>query len=260
MVVGNWKMHKTVAGSVAAVRRLSRRLKNSRGVEILIAPSFTALRSVGEILKGLKGTRLRLAAQNVHWEEEGAFTGEVSPVQLKEAGCRAVLVGHSERRRLFGETDEIVHRKVFGALKQGLSPVLCVGETLEQRKADMTAGVLKEQLGRCLAGVAKEQADRIIVAYEPVWAIGTGQVATAIQISEVHGLIRQELAGILGHEPAERIRILYGGSVTPENIEALAAIQTLDGVLVGGASLKPDGFAAIVKTVAKIKSGKDVNR
>lgn len=250
MVVGNWKMHKTVAESVVIARRLSKTLNDIQGVEIVIAPSFTALKPVGEVLKG---THLRLAAQNVHWEEQGMFTGEVSPVQLSDLGCWMVLIGHSERRRLFGETDEMVRRKLIGAMGQGLHPLLCVGETIEQRKADRTAGILREQLAKSFRGVTTDAASRINVAYEPVWAIGVGQVATPMQISEAHGLIRQELGKLFGDESAEGIRVLYGGSVTSENMADLASIKALDGVLVGGASLQADRFATIVKTLAKAK-------
>ncbi|MEK6684096.1 MAG: triose-phosphate isomerase [Nitrospirota bacterium] len=250
IVIGNWKMHMTAAESAAAAERLSELLGDVRHVEIVIAPSYTSLKVVGDVLRG---TGLWLAAQNVHWEEKGAFTGEISAAQLKDIGCRFVLIGHSERRLIFGETDESVKRKAAAALKQGLSAVLCVGETLEQRRAGQTAAVVRNQLEKDTADVTQEPSERILIAYEPVWAIGTGRAATAAQISEVHEMIRHELDKIFGPDSGGAIRILYGGSVTPDTMADLAAVQNLDGVLVGGASLEPDGFAAIVKTLEKIK-------
>ncbi|MBI3596030.1 MAG: triose-phosphate isomerase [Nitrospirae bacterium] len=245
-------MHMTLAEATAAARQLSELLGDARLVEIVIAPTYTALQAVGEVLKG---TGILLAAQNVHWDDQGAYTGEVSPIQLKDAGCRVVLIGHSERRTIFGETDEMVRRKLIAALREGLSAVVCVGETLEQRRTGQTAAVVRAQLEKGLADATNGLFDRLLIAYEPIWAIGTGQVATAAQISEVHALIRQHLAKILGPDSAEAIRVIYGGSVTPGNIADLAAIKDLDGVLVGGASLKPDGFAAIVKTLEKARTG-----
>ncbi len=243
-------MHMTVAESAAAAKQLSGLLSDIRQVEVVIAPSYTALQVVGETLKR---TGLLLASQNVHWEEKGAFTGEVSAAQIKDTGCRFVLIGHSERRLIFGETDERVRRKLAAALKQGLNAVVCVGETLDQRRADQTAAVVREQLKKDMADATQGPSERILIAYEPVWAIGTGQVATAAQISEVNEMIRRTLAEIFGPESAEPVRVLYGGSVTSDNIADLAAIRNLDGVLVGAASLKPDGFAAIVRTLEKIK-------
>jgi len=243
-------MQMTLAEAATSARRLAELLGDARQVEIAIAPSYTALHAVGE---SLKGTGILLAAQNVHWDDEGAYTGEVSAIQLKDAGCRFVIIGHSERRTLFGETDETVNRKLIAVLKQGLSAVLCVGETLEQRRMGQTAAVVMTQLEKGLANVTQGPFDRLAIAYEPIWAIGTGQVATPAQVSEVHALIRQQLAKILGPESAEAVRVIYGGSVTPKNIADLAAIKELDGVLVGGASLKADGFAAIVKTMEKVK-------
>jgi triosephosphate isomerase len=243
-------MHMTLAEATTAARRLSELLGDTRQVEIVIAPSYTALQAVAEVLEG---TGILLAAQNVHWDNQGAYTGEVSAIQVKDAGCRFVLIGHSERRMLFGETDETVCRKVIAALRQGLSIVLCVGETLEQRRMGQTAGVVMAQLEKGLADATHGPFDRLAIAYEPVWAIGTGQMATTAQVSEVHALIRQHLAKISGPDSPEAIRVLYGGSVTPQNIGDLAGIKDLDGVLVGGASLKADGFSAIVKTLEKVK-------
>jgi triosephosphate isomerase (TIM) len=249
VAAGNWKMHMTVSESTAVARQLGGLLGDVRHVEIIIAPTYTALQAVGETLKE---SGIRLAAQNVHWEEEGAFTGEVSAAQLEDVGCTYVLIGHSERRHIFGETDDMLRRKLATALKKHLNAIYCVGETLEQRRSGRTAAVVRNQLG-ALEEAAKGPSDGILVAYEPVWAIGTGQVATADQIAEVHDTIRHNLADIFGSGSAEAIRILYGGSVTPENVAGLASIRNLDGVLVGGASLNADRFAAIVKSLEKMK-------
>ncbi|MBI3810999.1 MAG: triose-phosphate isomerase [Nitrospirae bacterium] len=243
-------MHLTVSESAAVAQRLAGLLGDPRRVEVVIAPSYTALQSVGGVLKE---TGLLLASQNVHWEEKGAFTGEVSATQIKDTGCRFVLIGHSERRVVFGETDEMVRRKLAAALKQGLNTVLCVGETLEQHQSGQTVAVVRDQLKKDLADLTDGPSGKIIIAYEPVWAIGTGRVATAAQISEIHEMIRGTLSEIFGPASAEAVRVLYGGSVTPDNIADLATIENLDGVLVGGASLKPDGFATIVKTLEKVK-------
>lgn len=246
-------MNKTVSESVSAARRIAlrvTRLRTRGKVEVAVAPGFTALDAVG---RALRGGPVRLAAQNAHWETEGGFTGEISPAQLKSVGCWGVLIGHSERRLLFGETDEGVSRRLAASLRAGLCPILCVGESWEEREAGKTAAVLKNQLVRGASGIPAQKASQLIVAYEPVWAIGTGRSAARVQISEVHSLIRKELAGMFGTEAAEKIRILYGGSVTPDNIADLAADKTVDGVLVGGASLRPETLSAIVAGVQKAK-------
>lgn len=243
-------MHLTLSDARGAARRLSELVGDAGAVEVVIAPSFPLLQTVGDVLRG---TGILLAAQNVHWEDQGAYTGEVSPVQLRDAGCRFILIGHSERRTLFGETDEMVRRKVIAVLRQELRPILCVGETLEQRRAGQTAAVVTAQLEKGLADGSSGPFERLAIAYEPIWAIGTGQVATPSQISDVHGLIRQQLGRILGPDSAEAVRVLYGGSVTSQNMADLAGIKDLDGVLVGGASLKADGFAAIIKSLGKVK-------
>lgn len=254
MAAGNWKMHKTVAEAVGDAGELSRQISDVRGMDILIAPSFTALRSVGE---ALRGTGIGLCAQDMHWQDQGAYTGEVSPLQLVDVGCAAVLIGHSERRQHFKETDEAVAQKTQAAIRNGLVPIVCVGETLAQRKAGQTESLLEIQIQKGLSGLTPEQARLpdgqaapVVIAYEPVWAIGTGEVATSNQIMEAHRLIRKKLEAIFGKERTVEIRILYGGSVTPENIEGLVAIEELDGVLVGGASLKPEGFARIIRIFA----------
>jgi triosephosphate isomerase (TIM) len=251
IAVGNWKMHRTVDESTAAVRELLELLGAVRDIEVAVAPSYTALRAVGEVLRG---TEIRLAAQNAHWEESGAFTGEVSAAQLKDAGCRLVLIGHSERRHIFGESDEMVKRKLAGVLKQGLDVVLCVGETLEQRLEGRTSAVVQAQMREGLGDPGGKISGRILMAYEPVWAIGTGQVATAEQISEVLGMIRREFEKRFGSAPAESVRILYGGSVTPDNIAELSGVGELDGVLVGGASLSAPRFTSIIKGLGKGKA------
>jgi len=247
-VCGNWKMHRTVGESTTAVRELLEQLGADRDVEVAVAPSFTALRAVGEVLSE---SGLRLAAQNAHWEESGAFTGEVSASQLKDAGCSLVLIGHSERRHIFGESDEMVRRKLTGVLKQGLDAVLCVGETLDQRLEGRTSDVVQTQIRKGLGDPGGKNSGRVLMAYEPVWAIGTGRVATAEQISEVLGMIRREFIKRFDSDSAESVRILYGGSVTPENITELSGVRDLDGVLVGGASLSARGFASIIRGLGK---------
>ena len=252
MAVGNWKMHKTASEAVSVAAEVAQGVKALQGIEVLIAPPFTALHPVG---KAIQGTTLGLAAQDVYWEEQGAYTGEVSPLQLKDVGCRAVLVGHSERRHAFSESDEMVARKTQAALRHNLVPIVCMGETQEQRRANETAEVLERQLDEGLRGMGQEHAGTLVIAYEPVWAIGTGQGATVKQVAESHRLIRKRISAIF--EPkGKRVPILYGGSVTPENIKDLATIDELDGVLVGGASLDPDKFLAIVKTLAVCIGGR----
>lgn len=246
LVAGNWKMHKTVAEARRLVAELLERLP-ADGPEVMVAPPFTALHAVGQMVQG---TRLRLGAQDVFWEAEGAFTGEISPLMLREVGCSYVIVGHSERRHLFGETDEMVRRKVRAALQHGLVPILCVGETLEQREAGRTAEVVSGQLRAALEGLSPREASGVVVAYEPVWAIGTGRTATPEQAQEVQGSLRRLLAEMFGPEVAEGMRVLYGGSVKPDNIASLMAQPDVDGALVGGASLRADSFLAIVEGAA----------
>ena len=241
-VCGNWKMHKTAAEAVALVRELAGGLGASPGVQVAVAPPFTALAPVAP---ALRGTPLELAAQNVHWEPQGAFTGEISAAMLADAGCQHVIVGHSERRQLFGETDESVRKKVGAVLAAGMRPIVCVGETLEEREANRTMAVVDRQVRGGLAGLSSELA-AVTVAYEPVWAIGTGRTATAAQAQEVHAAIRRilrELAGSL----ADAIRIQYGGSVKPENARELMSQPDVDGALVGGAALEARSFADIIK-------------
>jgi triosephosphate isomerase len=242
LIAGNWKMHKTVAGTVAFLGDLLPRVAGA-AVEVAVAPPFTALAPAAEILRG---TDVKLAAQDVFWERQGAFTGEVSPTMLKEVGCTYCIVGHSERRQHFGETNEGVRRKAVALLREGLIPLVCVGETRAEHEAGRTFEVIDKQVGECFNDLSlAEPARELVVAYEPVWAIGTGLTATPEQAEEVQERIRRLLKGMLG-PPGEAVRILYGGSVTPENAAALMAQPDIDGALVGGASLKVESFAAIV--------------
>lgn len=243
IIVGNWKMNCTIPEALELVKRVSVLVSEVKGREIVVAPSYVAISSVS---RALTGTSMTLAAQNLYWEEKGAFTGEVSAEMLLDAGCDYVIVGHSERRQLFAETDEWVNRKVEVALSVGLIPIVCVGETLAERESGETFSVIERQLTTGLKDVSIIDSDDLVVAYEPVWAIGTGKTATPGQAQEVHSYIR-ELLKKLFTEAADDIRILYGGSVKPENIDELMTEPDIDGALVGGASLKADSFARIVK-------------
>ena len=243
-VCGNWKMHKTVAEAVALLQELRAALGDAASkVQVAVAPPFTALHAAAQ---AAKGTGIEVAAQDVYWERQGAFTGEVSAPMLAEAGCQHGIVGHSERRQLFGETDDTVRRKVVALLAAGVRPIVCVGETLQEREAGRTLEVVERQVRQGLAGVSAEDLGRITIAYEPVWAIGTGRTATSAQAQEVHLAIRNLLRQI-GAPVADAIRIQYGGSVKPENAAELMAQPDVDGALVGGASLKAQDFVAIVK-------------
>ncbi|HEY6873520.1 MAG TPA: triose-phosphate isomerase [Geobacteraceae bacterium] len=244
VIAGNWKLYKTTGEAVELVDRLAPLIRQARDVEIIVAPVFTVL---GTVAKALAGTNIRLSGQDCFWEEEGAFTGEVSPGMLCDAGCSHVIIGHSERRQYFGETDETANRKIKAALKGGLTVLFCIGETLDERESDKTFVVLKKQISAGLAGITSEQLDSVIVAYEPVWAIGTGRTATDSQAQEAHAFIRDCLAGLHDKETAARMRILYGGSVKPENVKGLMTQPDIDGALVGGASLDADDFARIIR-------------
>ena len=242
LIVGNWKMHKTVGQALELVDRLLP-LVSARGVEVVLAPPFTALQAVG---RAVDGTGIGLASQNMHWDSEGAYTGEVSAPMLREIGCRYVILGHSERRQLFGETDESISRKTVRAVETGLVPILCVGESLAERDAGQAFSVVDRQLSRALEPLVKEAVEDLVVAYEPVWAIGTGRTATAAQAQEVHAFLRKRLASLAGDRRAERTRVLYGGSVKPSNIAELMGEPDVDGALVGGASLEAETFASII--------------
>jgi triosephosphate isomerase (TIM) len=244
LLAGNWKMHGARGEAVALATALAHNLANVRGREVLIAPPFTALEAVGQ---AINGSPIRLGAQNAHWEPKGAYTGEISVDMLREAGCTHVIVGHSERRQYFGETNETVNKRVHAALGAGLVPVVCVGETLAEREADATSAVIARQVETAFSSVRSDQVAGCVIAYEPVWAIGTGRTATPGQAQEVHHAIRRQLENLASATTAERIRILYGGSVKPDNIDALMAEPDIDGALVGGASLDAAGFTRIVQ-------------
>ena len=244
LIAGNWKMYKTSSEAVALAREIWAQAKAPGAVDVLLAPPFTSLHVVEDVIRG---SALLLAGQNMHAETQGAFTGEVSAPMLKDAGCTHAILGHSERRQLFGETDEGVARKVKAALAAGLVPIVCVGETLAERDGGTTQAVVERQVVAALAGLSAEQVRDIVIAYEPVWAIGTGRNATAAQAQEVHAFIRALLAK--SHpEAAPAVRILYGGSVKPENAGELMAGADVDGALVGGASLQAESFLKIVRS------------
>jgi triosephosphate isomerase len=243
LIAGNWKMFKTLRESAAFVTDLRARLNGISGVDVLVAPTFPALNAVAA---ALEGSPIGVAAQNLHWEREGAFTGEVSAAMIREAGAGWVIIGHSERRTLFGETDATVNRKVRAAITATLTPIVCIGETLDEREADRTADVLDRQIKAGFDGVTGAELATLVIAYEPVWAIGTGRTATPAQAQQAHEHIRQRLTQWFGIDAASRCRILYGGSVKPDNIAALMANPDVDGALVGGASLDAGSFATIV--------------
>jgi triosephosphate isomerase (TIM) len=244
LIAANWKMYKTPAEAKAFVDAFLPLVAGHDRDEIAIFPSPVLLPTVVE---ATKGSKVAVGAQNIHFAEEGAFTGETSVLQVKAVGGTHTLIGHSERRQYFGETDEIVNKKLHTALKHGIVPVVCIGEVLAEREAGKTAEVLKTQVTGAFAGITPEVAADIVIAYEPVWAIGTGKTATPEMAVDAHKIIRAEVAKLLGAEIAANMRILYGGSVKPDNCTSLAHQEEIDGALVGGASLKPDSFAAIVK-------------
>jgi triosephosphate isomerase len=242
-IAGNWKMHKTVTDTVKYVKELRGLVKDITGVEIVVAPPFTALHAAGE---AARNSNVGVAAQDLHWEREGAFTGQISAGMIAETGAEYVIVGHSERRTLFGETDASVNRKIAAAFAGGLTPIVCIGETLDQRDRNETFSVLDRQIRDGLDGVTSEQLVQLVIAYEPVWAIGTGRNATPAQAGEAHGHIRKRLQQWFGAQPSELCRVIYGGSVKPENIGNLASQPDVDGALVGGASLDVKAFFDIV--------------
>ena len=248
LIAGNWKMYKSVAETVAFVTDLRDMVKGATGVDVVVAPPFTAVHAAAQ---AARGTNIAVAAQDLYWEREGAFTGEVSAAMVKEAGAAYAIVGHSERRRLFGETDSHVNRKTLAAIGCGLAPIVCIGETLEEREGGAMLAVLDRQIKDGLDGLSAEQIGALVVAYEPVWAIGTGRTATAAQAGEAHAHIRKRLRQWFGGEAADRARILYGGSVKPDNIRELIAEEDVDGALVGGASLDVRSFADIVTRAAR---------
>ncbi len=242
-IAGNWKMYKTVHEAVEFVKELRPAVNDITDVEIVLAPPFTAVHALAE---AARNTKIGVAAQNLHWEREGAFTGEVSPAMIKEAGAEYVIVGHSERRRVFGESDAIVNRKALAAIDARLTPIVCIGETLEEREREETFAVLDRQIKDGLDRLTAEQTAELVVAYEPVWAIGTGRTATAAQAGEAHAHIRKRLRQWFGGDAADHCHIIYGGSVKPDNIRELIAEADVDGALVGGASLEVRSFTEIV--------------
>jgi len=243
LIAGNWKMYKTCSEAVETARHLVRLVLDTKDVDIMIAPQFTALAPVFEIIKG---SPVSLGGQNLFWEKEGAYTGEISAEMLIDAGCSHVIIGHSERRQFFGETDATVNKKINSTINEQLIPVFCVGETEKERESEDTFSVLDKQVTIGLKGFSSDQLGKLVVAYEPVWAIGTGKTATAGQAQEVHQFLRSMLEKIFGDSFSKTIRILYGGSVKPGNIAELMAMPDIDGALVGGASLDPETFSKIV--------------
>jgi triosephosphate isomerase (TIM) len=248
LIAGNWKMYKTVADTVKYVKEFRSLVKDITGVEIVVAPVFTAVHAAAE---AARNSNIAIAAQDLFWEREGAFTGEISAPMIKEAGAEFVIIGHSERRTLFGETDAAVNRKTAAAYAAGLTPIVCIGETLDQRERNETFDVLDRQIKQSLDGLTSEQMAQLVVAYEPVWAIGTGRNATPAQAAEAHGHIRQRLRQWFGTDAADLCHILYGGSVKPDNIGALITQPDVDGALVGGASLDVQAFFEITSTAAQ---------
>lgn len=245
IVAANWKMNMTVAETSSFLEAFRLEVEDVTGVEIVIAPPFTALAKLSELLGGSQ--KIRLSAQNMYFEKSGAYTGEISAAMLRELFVKYVIIGHSERRQIFGETDALIQKKVEAALASELKPILCVGETLEEREAGKEKEVLETQLRGGLAGISVEHFPDIVIAYEPVWAIGTGKTATSAQAQEAHAHVRAVLAELSDQSVSDKIRIQYGGSVKPANALELLSQPDIDGALVGGASLEPRGFAEIVK-------------
>lgn len=243
-IAANWKMFKTIGEAVSFIEELQKETGPCTDREVVVAPPFTALSAVR---KAMSQTGYELAAQNFHPEEKGAFTGEISGPMIKDAGCRYVIIGHSERRHIFGETDDMVGKKVASAFNQGLIPVLCIGELLEEREAGKTLEVLERQLLTALKDLDGSKLEKVVVAYEPVWAIGTGKTATPELAQEAHAFIRKTLASKFDKKVADSVRIVYGGSVKPDNVDALMAQPDIDGMLVGGASLEVASFKRIVQ-------------
>lgn len=243
VIAGNWKMYKTSAETRAFFEGFGDAAKQSTDPVVVICPPFTDLCVAKE---AVKGTKVQIGGQNLHWQEEGAFTGEISPAMLVDAGCTYVIIGHSERRQYFAESDGTVNRKVHAAFQNNLIPIVCVGEKLEEREAQLTDNVVKVQVQRALLNLDKELVGTLLFAYEPVWAIGTGKTCDAVEANRVCGLIRETIAGMTDAETAEKVRILYGGSVKPNTIKEQMAQQHIDGALVGGASLDPKSFEQIV--------------
>lgn len=244
IIAGNWKMYKTIPEGRSLVQGVIEKLAGYTEVEVVFCPPFTALSAIKELVRG---TSFGLGAQDLYWKEQGAFTGEISPLMLKDIGCDYVIIGHSERREHFGETDQTVNQKVKAALAAGIKPIICVGETLAQREAGETESLIKRQTEGALQGVEAGAIPQIVIAYEPIWAIGTGKSSSGADANQVIGLIRKTVAGLFGDEPAQQMRVQYGGSVKPENIKEFMDQPEIDGALVGGASLEIESFVKIVK-------------
>ncbi|MCI5168466.1 MAG: triose-phosphate isomerase [Candidatus Electrothrix sp. GM3_4] len=245
LIAGNWKMYLTRAEAVELASAVAASSKGLTDREVMIAPAFTSLAAVKEAVSGADAP-IRVAAQNVAWEKQGAFTGEISAPMLQDVGVDMVILGHSERRHVFGENNAMVNRRLVGALQFGLTPILCVGETLQEREQGNTFKIVEEQLSQGLQDVHADQMEQVVVAYEPVWAIGTGETASKEQAQEVHAFIRSTLVALYKKTLADSVRILYGGSVKPENIDSLMAQPDVDGALVGGAALEAESFARII--------------
>lgn len=243
LIAGNWKLNKTETEAVDTARDLLERVAGVIDVDTMIAPPFTALSAVAKVVQG---ANVALGAQNIFWEDEGAYTGEISPAMLTAAGCTYVIIGHSERRQYFGETDQTVNKRIRAAVNHGLIPVLCVGESEAERDAEETFSVLDRQMENGLEGLTAGELDNLVVAYEPVWAIGTGKAATSDQAQEVHQYLRSRLVKMYGDTLAKQTKILYGGSVNPNNVKELMAKPDVDGALVGGASLSAETFSRLV--------------
>lgn len=243
LIAGNWKMYKTGPEAVETASELAELCADVQNVDVMIAPTFL---SVPLVAQATKGTKVNTGAQNLYFEAEGAYTGEVSAQMIQAAGAEYVIIGHSERRQYFGETDDLVQKKISAALQTGLIPVMCIGETLEDRENDQTFQVLKTQVSDGLNGFNTENLDTLVLAYEPVWAIGTGKTASTDQVDEVHQYLRSLVAKLFSQDLADKIRILYGGSVKPENVNELMSLADVDGALVGGASLDPQTFIKII--------------
>jgi len=244
VIAGNWKMNKTISEALELVNELKSRVADVEDVTVVVCPTFLCVKSVAD---ALKDSNIRVGAQNMFWETSGAYTAEVSGEMLLEAGAEYVIIGHSERRQYFGETNETVNKKVKKALALGLKPIVCVGETLEDREAGNTEKIVDDHLTNGLAGISADDMKKVIVAYEPVWAIGTGKTASPEQAQEVHAFIRNRIAELWDNETAEAVVIQYGGSMKPENVKELLAQKDIDGGLIGGAALKADSFEALAK-------------
>jgi triosephosphate isomerase len=244
IIAGNWKMYKTTKEAIKLTRKLKENLKNIRGMEVVLCPPFTSLLSVYEIIKNTPN--IKLGAQNISWEKEGAYTGEISPSMIKDVGCEFVIIGHSERRKYFNEDDSIVNKKIKLAISFGLTPIVCVGETLEERERGEALDTVINQINKGFVGIPQEDMRKLVIAYEPVWAIGTGRTATPEIANGMHLVIRKRLSKLYSSKLSDSISILYGGSVKPDNIDSLMGQVNIDGVLVGGASLDSESFERIV--------------